>query len=163
MSASSSALARVVAPVLALCILISPLRAAAAEPTGLQNKSTAELKAERPGIGGPIALLSVGGAVFLVGVPFLLAGIASNSICSVSSSGGCPNVGSGLTVTGAVLMVAGGGMALGGGLWLGSRIGERRDYNAELKSRDAAKGEVTVQYGITPLGGGLGLGAVGTF
>ena len=105
----------------------------------------------------------MGGAVFLVGVPFLLGGIASNSICSYPSGYGCPDVSSGLTVTGAVLMVAGGGMALGGGLWLGSRIGERRAFNAELKNRDAAKVEVTVQYGITPLSGGLGLGAAGTF
>lgn len=147
---------------LCLTLLVGvPRRVDAAEgDPEIRNLSTVELRERREdvGIGGPIALLSVGGALFLTSLPFFFAAIA----CETSS----PYCGAdGLLVVSGAINLGGAGMAIGGGVWLGSRLGERKAYDRELRRRDAEEEALVprVTYGALPVPGGLGFGLGGAF
>lgn len=143
---------------------LSPTLASADEAKSYEAMSKEELEEARSdtGLGGPIALLSVGGFLFLIGAPVLLAGAVGSASCNAYDCSAPETV----LATGAIIAATGVGMGVGGGLWLGSRIGERRAINRELKSREATTGyldEVIVDYGLVPTPGGVGLGFGGTF
>jgi hypothetical protein len=91
-----------------------------------------EVTAERAeqSLGGPIALMAVGGGALLIGGYILFLGLLIDSSCHEGYET-CDS--DGLTLPGTVGVVAGGGMLLGGGLWLGDRVGKRRELGVELK------------------------------
>lgn len=155
---SRFAAGRVAAALLAVTLAFEPAVAHAEE--NYSEMSTEDLRDARhdKNIAGPIALLSVGGFVFLLGVPILIAGAAGSATCS---SYGCDSAANGVLVVGATTTLVGAGMGIGGGVWLGSRLGERREIDAELKRRE--QDDVSFQYGIVPTPGGAGLGFSGTF
>lgn len=159
---------RVVASLVLACVVWTPLPALA-EDTDYSRMSRSELERARSenGVAGPIVVLSIGGASFLLGSPVLLVGLATSSVCSIGSSSPystCSDAGTTTAIVGGVMTAAGAGMAVGGAIWLGDRVGERRAIKTEIEKRDApAPAEVSVRYGIAPTPGGLGLSIAGTF
>ena len=89
----------------------------------LQRESM-RLNSMRPSLAGPIILMSVGGGIALVlGLPFTFYGIAAGGL----------GFGVGLLAVGLVFLLPGIAMAIGGGIWLASRIGERREYDEQIE------------------------------
>jgi hypothetical protein len=119
-------------------------------------------------LGGPITVLAIGGGTLVVGANLVLFGLTRNrldreleAIDGMSSSGSKP--GNVMLVLGSVGLVAGAGMAIGGGLWLKSRLGKRRTLNHQidelehqLESSTAPRASASVR--LTP---NVGLGAYG--
>lgn len=92
----------------------------------LQRESM-RLNSMKPSLAGPIVLLSVGGGIALVlGLPFTFYGLAAVGL----------GFGYGLLAVGLVFLLPGIAMAIGGGIWLASRISERRDYDHQLEDID---------------------------
>ena len=156
-SVTRGSVARVAAAVVAVTLALEPAVAHADE--NYSAMSTEDLRDARhdKNIAGPIALLSVGGFIFLVGTPILLAGAFGSAACQNVDCSGVE----GVVIVGAATTLTGAGMAVGGGVWLGSRLGERREIDAELKRRE--QNDFTFEYGVVPTPGGAGLGFSGTF
>ncbi len=121
---------------------------------------------ERYSLGGPIAVMAIGGGLSLGGLVFLVQGLAIRGVVSASGTSGygAGNVGSTLMVVGGIGMATGAGFLIGGGAWLGKRIQKRRPYNQridELESQADYYGSWRVQ----PLFGrsSLGLGVTSVF
>jgi len=155
---------------ISVSLLCAPLHAQA-EERDYSRMSRSELESARRdnGVAAPIVVLSVGGASFLLGLPVLLVGLATSSVCSLGTSStydNCSDAGTTTAVVGGVMVAAGAGMAIGGSLWLGDRIGERKAITAEIKKRDdpgRSAPEVSLAYGLAPTPGGLGFALGGTF
>ena len=92
----------------------------------LQRESM-RLSSMRPGLAGPIVLLSVGaGLAVMLGLPLTLAALTS-------SAGGFAF---GVLAGGLVFLLPGIAMVIAGFVWLASRISERREYDQQLEEID---------------------------
>lgn len=121
---------------------------------------------DRYSLGGPIAIMSVGGGLTIGGLVLLAQGAVLKSTASVGGSvtSGVANTGSTLMALGATGLAVGGGFVIGGGVWLGKRIEKRGPYNEQI---DALEEQIDY-YGAVELApmvenGSLGLALSGVF
>lgn len=85
-------------------------------------------------LGGPIALMIGGGAAIVVSLYALMFNAMNESTCSDAYYGDdCWNHDK-VRAYSYVGLAAGGGMLLGGGLWLGDRVSTRRELGNEINS-----------------------------
>lgn len=121
---------------------------------------------ERYSLGGPIALLAVGGGMTLGGLLFLAQGVALKSAASAggtSTSGGA-DAGAALMGVGVMGLAFGGGFLAGGGIWLSKRVEKRLPYNKQI---DALEEQIDYYSAVElkPMvqNGSLGLAVSGAF
>jgi hypothetical protein len=103
-------------------------------PSSYDGWSTEQLRTEsrrlhdlEPGLGGPIALLAVGaGLTLFVGAPLTFVGISYLAVYG----------GFELLALGLSFLLPGIALAVIGGVWLGSRIAERRGYSEKIEDID---------------------------
>lgn len=93
---------------------------------------------DRYSLGGPIALMAVGGGLTLGGLLFLAQGAALKSAATVGGSSASVGADAGSTLMGLGVMGLGfgGGFLIGGGVWLSKRIEKRRPYNDQIEALD---------------------------
>lgn len=113
-------------------------------------------------LGGPISMLAVGGGGVLLGGSFVISGLIYKNWSSYCYDLDCDDLGRTYMIAGGVLGGVGAAFAIGGGIWLGNRLGERRAIKKELATRTNSS-QLEVRYGLVPLSTGLGVGASGTF
>jgi len=125
-----------------------------------------DLEDAKPSLVGPGLVIGGGGAIFLLGLAAIIAGVVSEGGSCAGPPTGCVDSTSGATEGGAALMAIGGSAAIAGGFWLHERLGTHARIDAEIRSRDqptATGSGVSVRWGTVPLPAGLGAGVAGVF
>ncbi len=154
----------------ALLVAIVTVSAPAyAEEPNFDSWSAEELEneLEQTTLGAPITVLAVGGGIFIAGGSLMLLGLLSHALCEVAvyePEQGYPHTedypghgdtsddlqcGRSLLLWGLGAAVIGGGLAGGGGIWLGSRIRKRRMLNRALEKYEVTSVE-TARWELAP-------------
>jgi|GEM_PF-3824352 len=120
-------------------------------------------------LGGPIVMLGVGGGFAIIGGIYSLSFLVVKSACDSSGGGyyeddGCDSFGTVGTVL-AVGAVGGAVLATVGGIWLGSRIGTRRELKREIRKKGGDATGFGRQWAVVPMATpkSAGLGFAATF
>lgn len=116
------------------------------------QKELEELREKRSdiGIGGPITLLGIGGGVAIVGVAIMYSAVTVTTVLDEDEVDG------GLLAAGAVTLAVGAGLAVGGGLFLKSRLSQRKALDPAIQEREEkleAMGVEVSGIGFNPMNG----------
>jgi hypothetical protein len=121
----------------------APAPTAAGAPTAyaprrsLLEDELRQLEAQRAelGLGGPIALMIVGGGAFVIGGLILMVAALSDAVCDdvYDTSNSCSGADDGVYILGGVGMLGGGIAAILGLVMLIDRAGERRTLGVRIK------------------------------
>jgi hypothetical protein len=144
---ASSAFAQETAPPAPPATVESQAPAPAATATGaysaygerrsLLEDELRQLEAQRAelGLGGPIALMIVGGGAFVIGGLIVMVAVLSDAVCDdvYDSGDSCSGADDGIYVLGGVGMLGGGIAAILGLVMLIDRAGERRTLGVRIK------------------------------